>query len=103
MGPPSIVKMLRVNTGQDVGALGPHLVSLAGLAEVGLAVRPDVGQPAGVLAGVVTDVVRGRYLVTNKPRGRSGHLRVLCLDADTATIAALVRLSGVSPLQRTEQ
>ena len=30
-------------------------------------------------------------------------MRVLCLDTDTATIAALVRLSGVSPLQRTEQ
>ena len=55
--PPSIVKVLGVNPSQGVGALGPDLVSLAGLAEVGLAVGPDVGQTSGVLAGVVGDVV----------------------------------------------
>ena len=30
-------------------------------------------------------------------------MRLLCLDADTAPIAALSRLSGISPLQRTKQ
>ena len=57
VGPPSIVKVLRVNTRQGVGTLRPGLVSLAGLAQVRLAVGPDGSQTTGVLPGVVTDIV----------------------------------------------